>query len=83
MKMENTFERLQNVFREVFDDEGMVISREMNAHNVEDWDSLRHMDLITSVEYEFNVKFTTKDILGLNDVGEFFDVLEGKLNHER
>jgi acyl carrier protein len=79
--MSDTFEHLQNVFREVFDDEAMVISRAMTAADVEDWDSLRHMDLITSVEHEFNVKFTTKDILGLGNVGEFLDILEGKLNH--
>jgi acyl carrier protein len=81
--MADTFERLQNVFKEVFDNDDMVISRDMTAHDVEDWDSLRHMDLITSVEHEFNVKFTTKEILGLKNVGEFLNILEGKLKHEQ
>ncbi|MDR0682127.1 MAG: acyl carrier protein [Dysgonamonadaceae bacterium] len=79
--MTATFERLQNVFREVFDNGNMVISEDMTAGDVEDWDSLRHMDLISSVEHEFNVKFTMKDILGLKNVGEFLDTLERKLRH--
>jgi acyl carrier protein len=78
-----TFDRLQNVFREVFDNEDMVIYKEMTAADNEDWDSLRHMDLITSVEHEFNVRFTTKDVLGLKNVGEFLACLEGKLNNEK
>jgi acyl carrier protein len=80
--MKSTFERLQDVFREVFDDEDMVITREMTANDVVEWDSLAHMALITSVENEFNVRFTTKEILGLNNIGEFMNVLEGKLKHE-
>jgi acyl carrier protein len=78
-----TFDRLQNVFREVFDDENMVIYNEMTATDNVDWDSLRHLDLIASVEYEFNVRFTTKDILGLKNVGEFLACLERKLNNEK
>lgn len=74
-----TVEKLQEVFRDIFDDDEMVITKEMSAKDVEDWDSLTHMQLIIAVEGEFGVKFTTNEIMGLKNVGEFIDCLERKI----
>jgi acyl carrier protein len=73
-------EKLQEVFREVFDDEDIVISEEMTADDIEDWDSLTHMELILNTEARFGVKFTTQEVLKLKNVGEFISLLEKKLN---
>jgi len=75
-----TMERLQEVFRDVFDDEEMKIYESMTAQDVEDWDSLMHIQLIVAVENEFGVKFTTNEVVGLKNVGEFLRCLEEKLN---
>ena len=81
MKREEIVEKLTNVFRDVFDDESIVLTDETTAADIEDWDSLAHITLITSVEEEFNCKFSMKDVLGLKNVGEMIDLLERV--HER
>jgi acyl carrier protein len=76
----NEFEtRVQNVFREVFDDEKLTIYREMQAKNVEGWDSLNHITLIMTLEETFKVKFSTREVMGFQNVGEMLDCLRGKL----
>ena len=63
-------DRLQEVFREVFDDEELEIRDDMTAADVEDWDSLQHVNLIVAVEAEFGVRFATAEIAGLKDEGQ-------------
>lgn len=77
MKVE---ERLQEVFRNVFDDEDITIFNEMTAKDIEDWDSLMHMHLILAIEKEFDIKFTTNEIMKASNVGEFIEMIEGKVN---
>ena len=79
MKRDEIFERVTNVFRDVFDDETIVLSDETTAADIEDWDSLAHITLIAAIEDEFNYKFGMKDVLGLKNVGEMIDLLEKNL----
>jgi acyl carrier protein len=72
-------ERVQNVFREVFDNEQLTIYREMQAKDVEGWDSLNHVTLIMTLEDTFKIKFTTREVMGFQNVGEMLDCLRGKL----
>ena len=72
-------EELQGIFRGIFDDEELVISRDTTAEDIEDWDSLTHMQLITEIEKKFGFKFTTDEIVKASDLGEFIDIIEGKL----
>ena len=71
-------ERLTNTFRKVFHDPGLEISRSMTANDVEDWDSLTHINLIVAIEREFKVKFTTGEVSGLKNVGDLMDMLARK-----
>jgi acyl carrier protein len=71
--------RLERVFREVFDDESIVITPETTAADIDGWDSLEHINLIVAVEREFDVKFRTGEITGLKNVGEFEALLTKKL----
>jgi acyl carrier protein len=76
----NDFEtRVQNVFREVFDDQALNIHREMQAKDVVGWDSLNHITLIMTLEETFKVKFSTREVMGFQNVGEMIDCLRGKL----
>jgi acyl carrier protein len=76
----NEFEtHVQNVFREVFDNQKLIIYREMQAKDVEGWDSLNHITLIMTLEEGFKVKFTTREVMGFQNVGEMMDCLRGKL----
>ena len=72
-------EELQVIFREVFDEEELVISRDTTAEDIEDWDSLTHMQLIIEIEKKYGIKFTTAELKKANNVGEFVEIIEGKL----
>ena len=72
-------DRMQPVFRDVFDDPQLVLRHDLTAAEVESWDSLSHIDLIVAIEHEFRVKFTTSEVAGLRNVGDFAALLERKL----
>lgn len=75
MTKEGVFERLQNVFREVFDDNEIVISESTTAEDIDDWDSFEHINLILAVEEEFNFKFPMGKVSIMKNVGEMADII--------
>jgi acyl carrier protein len=79
--MENAeiVERMTEIFRDVFDDDSIELRDEMTAADVEEWDSLNHINLIVAVEKSFRVKFTTQEVANLANVGEFVALLKSKL----
>lgn len=70
---------LQEIFREIFDEEELVISRDTTAEDIDDWDSLTHMQLIVEIEKKYGIKFTTAEIKKAANVGEFIDIIKEKL----
>lgn len=72
-------EKIRAVFREVFDDEALEIYDEMQAKDVEGWDSLTHISLIMAIEEAFSVKFSTREVMGFRNVGEMLACLRGKI----
>jgi acyl carrier protein len=76
---EKNQERLQAVFRDIFDDESIVIHRAMTAKDIEEWDSLTHINLVVATEKEFGLRFSLAEIKALKNVGEFQDLIERKL----
>lgn len=77
--MPGTLERIQFVFRDVFDDDALVLRPEMTAADVENWDSLTHINLIVGIEREFKVRFTTAEVTSLRNVGDLTALVEKKL----
>ena len=79
--MERTaiIEKLTAVFQEVFNDNNIVLSDEMTAKDVENWDSLTHMLMITKVEETFGIKFKLKELNKLKMVGDLINTIEIKL----
>lgn len=75
MKREEIFEKLNEIFREVFEDDDIVVTETTSAADIEDWDSLTHITLISSVEEEFDIKFAMKDVIGMKNVGEMVDII--------
>lgn len=75
MKREEVFEKLNEIFREVFEDETIVVTDTTSAADIEDWDSLTHITLVSSVEDEFDIKFSMKDVIGMKNVGEMVDII--------
>ncbi len=73
-------EQLTGIFRDVFDDDSIHIFDAMTAKDIEDWDSLNHINLIVAVEGSFKVKFTTKEVTNLANVGELVTLITQKLS---
>ncbi len=63
-------QEIQEVFREVFQDDSLKIGAETTANDIEAWDSLMHVTLMLEVESRFGVRFTTQEISTLKNVGE-------------
>ncbi len=75
MNKNEIIERLTNVFREVFDDDSIVITPSTTSADIEDWDSIEHINLIGAVEDEFGMRFKMKEVSGMKNVGEMIDIL--------
>lgn len=72
------FTRINKVFRKVFDDKGLTVTRSTTAKDIEDWDSLEHITLIGAIEREFKVKFTMKEVSSMKNVGEMADLIAAR-----
>lgn len=79
MERSEIVEKLTKVFQEVFSDSALVINEEMTSNDVEKWDSLTHMLMISNVEECFGVKFKLKELNKLKRVGDIIDTLSEKL----
>ena len=75
MSREEVFAKVTEIFKEVFDDEDLVISDATNSDDIEDWDSLEHIQLIVGMEKEFKVKFDIKTVNSLENVGQMIDLI--------
>ena len=75
MTREAIYEKLNEVFQDVFDDDSITVNAETTADDIEDWDSLEHINLVSAVEKTFDVKFTMAQVVGMKNVGEMVDVI--------
>ena len=73
------FAKLTEVFRDVFDDETIELAETTTAADIEDWDSLTHIMLLSAVEDVFKIKFVMKAVQGLKDVGAMVSLIEQAL----
>lgn len=76
MTRTDIFERLQTIFRELFEDDTIVLTPETTARDVERWDSLSHVDMMIMVEEAFGVRFSTREVTGLANVGQLVSAIE-------
>ena len=75
MNREQVKERLTKVFRDVFDDDEIVLTDKTTASDIEDWDSLEHINLIGATEKEFKMRFSVREVSGMKNVGEMIDII--------
>lgn len=75
MTREELYDRLNAVFREVFDDEDITVNDATTAEDIEDWDSLEHINLVAAIEQEFGMKFTMGQVVTMKNVGEMVDII--------
>jgi len=78
MKDEEIIVKLKCVFQKVLGEKDMTITREMTAQDIEEWDSLRHIQLISEVERAFGIKFKLREVLAMKNVGDLTDLIHIK-----
>jgi len=70
--------KLQDIFRDIFDNEEIALKRETSPDDIEDWDSLAQVNIVVACEDEFGVKFDLNDIAGIRNAGDILDVIEAR-----
>lgn len=76
MDTREIFTRLNRVFQDVFDDDSIRVTPNTTADDIEDWDSLEHITLISAVEREFRMKFKMGEISSMKNVGEMASIIQ-------
>jgi len=79
MERKEIVDKLTVIFRTVFKDGNIVLRDDMTADDVETWDSLTHMAMISEVEKCFSIKFKLKELNKLRQVGDLIAIVESKL----
>lgn len=74
----STLAQLQEVFRNVFDDDALVIALETTAQDIEAWDSVQHVTLMMEVEDAFKVRLSTSEMAYLKNVGDLVELIDRK-----
>lgn len=69
---------VQEIFRDVLDNEDIEINFETVADDVEEWDSLSHIQLIVAIEKHFKIKFNSKELMEWKTVGDMIDCIAAK-----
>ena len=79
MERNDILARIQEVFRDELEVDDLVLADETTADDVEEWDSLSHVQLVVALEKAFNIKFTSREILSWDNVGDLVDCIGKKL----
>jgi len=77
--VDELFDRLQPIFRDIFENPSLVVTAESSAKNIEGWDSLAQINLISAVEQEFRIRFAFGELERVNNVGEMVELMRTKL----
>lgn len=73
------YERLNGIFRDIFDDDGIVLTPETTADDIPEWDSFNHVNVTVACEGAFGIRFKGSELEELRDVGELVSVIKRKL----
>lgn len=79
MTREEIYAKLNEVFQDVFDDDTITVNDATTADDIEDWDSLEHINLIVAVENAFGMKFNMGQVNNMKNVGEMVDIIQEKM----
>jgi acyl carrier protein len=80
MTMEDVYSRLTTIFHDVFDDDAIVVTPDLTADDVPEWDSLSHIRLMLAVQKAFNIKMSAGQIASLKTVGDLANLVKAKTN---
>jgi acyl carrier protein len=78
--MDNRLAEVQEIFRSVFDRPDLDLTPQSNAHNVDGWDSLTHINIVMALEKKYKVKFGLGELQDLENVGDLLKLLDSKIS---
>lgn len=78
MTQDQILAKVEEIFRDILDNEDITLAFETTADDIEEWDSLSHIQLIVAIEKEFKIRFTSKEILSWNNVKELVSSIANK-----
>ena len=79
MNRRDVFEMLNTIFRNNFDDEGIILNEETSSADIEIWNSIEQINLIVAIQDEFKIKFNIDEVNAMNDVGKIVDFILEKI----
>jgi len=79
MKRSEILARVQEIFREELELDDLVLTDETTADDVEEWDSLSHVQLVAAMEEAFGIEFKSREILSWENIGDLIDSIEKKV----
>jgi acyl carrier protein len=80
MENQEILSQLNVIFVDVLDNKNIQLTNETTAREIEEWDSLSHIQLIVAIEKHFKIKFTSMEIGGFKNVGDLVNTVQGKLS---
>ena len=75
MSREEVYKKLDEVFQDVFDDSSIHVVDSTTSDDIEDWDSLEHINLVVAIENAFGIKFNMGEVTKMKNVGEMVDII--------
>jgi acyl carrier protein len=78
MERSELLAKLNELFVNVFDDDEITLTEDVTADDIDDWDSVMHINLILEIEGEFDVKFTSSEVVVLRNVGDLISLIRAK-----
>jgi acyl carrier protein len=78
MKHDSIIGKIQSIVRDVLDDESLSITANTEAADVEGWDSLAHINIVSQIESEFGVRFSLDELARFSAVGKIVEALQQK-----
>ena len=80
MERPEILRQVNEIFKDVLDNDTLALTDETTAEDVEDWDSLNHIQLVVAIEKHFKIRFISKEIQSWDNIGELIDSISAKLN---
>lgn len=71
---------ITEIFKDVLDNDDIVLADDTTANDIEEWDSLNHFQLVVAIEKKFKIRFTTQEIQTWSNVGGIVDDVAAKLS---
>lgn len=79
MTREQIFKRIEEIFKDVFDDSSLIVSEKLSTENIDYWDSLNHINLLSAIQQEFHIAFELNEIHELKNIGAIIDSILKKM----